>query len=181
LGAQPGRYLGIESEFAALAQAVPGSAGFFLDRDGKINVNLTDLSQAGAARAALAAMLPRSPLAWVRPRVDLSTLRVHQVQYDFFQLAEWRDRISPILFGTSDFSMLDLDEGKNRIAIGLESLSVVGSIEGELARLGIPRGAVLFEQRKKMKPLATLSGADRKLIDVYGLAQGRRGSACFAG
>jgi hypothetical protein len=160
-GGQPHHYQGIEEEFAALAREAPGSAGFFLDSDGRLNIYLTDLSQEHAARAALMALFPRSPLARVRPRIDLRGLRVHKAQYDFVQLAEWRDRISPILFGIREFSMLDLDERRNRIVIGLENLSRVGSIELELARLGIPPAAVLFEQRQITKTLATLSDRRR--------------------
>lgn len=60
---------------------------------------------------------------------------------------EWFDRMS-ILHHLPEVTMSDIDDAKNRLTIGLEKMDAeaVSLVEHELARLGIPREAVILEE-----------------------------------
>src|SRR4051794_17105064 len=62
---------GLDGRFVELAHQVPGFGGYFFDANGDLNVYLTDLSHAAAARAAVADAaahrLQRSQQPWSRP------------------------------------------------------------------------------------------------------------------
>lgn len=75
----------------------------------------------------------------LRDRLHAAT--VAQVKYSFRQLRGWRDRVVPAL-DEARVSYLDINEGKNRIDVGVTSNDVRVGLQKAITRLGIPSEAV---------------------------------------
>lgn len=145
----------IEDHFAALATQVPGFGGYYHDDAGNLVVYLTDLSQRGTARAALAPVL-RAANAGVRGgRAAQPEIVARQAEYDFTQLREWSGRLLPVL-SVAGVVYTDLDEASNRLAVGVETPAARPQVEARVAALGIPAAAVAIVETAPIRPLATL-------------------------
>jgi len=128
-----------DDPFAEVAQRVPAFGGMFFDDQGVLNVYLLGLSQRGAVEEAITAVFGSEAVQ--------GGIRVLQGQYGFLQLTEWHNRISAEVLGLPGVVLTDVDDAKNRLTIGVEELQRVQSqIEELLARLGIPREAVIIEE-----------------------------------
>jgi hypothetical protein len=66
-------------------------------------------------------------------------------EYRFEELRRWRDMASATLFEIDAVVMLDLDEVRNRIAVGISDPSAQIPAEAILHRIGVPLEAVYFE------------------------------------
>ena len=133
----------------AVARAVPGFGGYFIDASGAPTVYLTDAAQRPAAEAALAGFL--ASFGWSAP-----DLRVRPAQYDYAQLDTW-DRGSwarALALPGAVFS--DIDEGSNRLRFGGVDAAAVASIVNTLLSLGVPASAVDVQVTAPVLPTATL-------------------------
>jgi hypothetical protein len=126
-------------------QQVPGFGGMFVDREGRLAVYLLDTSQLGVARAAIEAVFGIDS-------VPAAGVRAMQGQYVVSQLKAWSEIATAILElpGVND---VDLDEARNRVAIGIEDKSRMRSVERALSAIAIPRHAVTIQVTKKIRPL----------------------------
>jgi hypothetical protein len=157
LGPQQQRFRPGEEQSAALAQEIPGFGGFYIDEAGNLHAYVLDLKNAGKARAALARIIPetRRDLSPRESRrfVPQPQLVLHQGQYEFTQLADWRNRITDAILTVPGVAYNGLDEHVNRLAIGVErdrSSAARRAAEQKLDELGIPRSAVKFEDTDLM-------------------------------
>lgn len=128
-----------------VARRVPGFGGLFVDPDGRLAVYLLDPADSAAAEEAIAAVFGRN-------RIPPGGVRVIQGQYSVLQLKEWYDGLGS-LFSIPGVVLTDLDEGRNRLAVGIEQERARGPVEREVERLGIPREAVIIEQTPPIIPL----------------------------
>lgn len=124
-----------------IAARVPSFGGYYLD--GNVLVGLvSDPSDAPIARAELEAFWSSSD--------DLRSVSndvvIREADFAFRELAEWRDLAYEYALGRDDVVRLDLDERRNRVAIGITDSGVVTDVEDILLELGIPRGAVVLER-----------------------------------
>jgi len=140
-------------------QRVPGFGGMFIGEDGKLCVYLLDTSQLAAARLAIATVFGPQ-------RVPSAGVRALKGQYTISQLKQWAERAQSV-FEIRGVTMVDLDEAKNRVAIGVEDDSRVAPVERALMSLRIPREAVVIDVTGQIKPMGGKHGkshrADRKL------------------
>jgi hypothetical protein len=142
-----------EEQSAALAREVPGFGGFYLDESGNLHAYLLDRKNEGLARAALARVLAetRRDLG-PRERRRFSAqpeIFIHQGQYEFVQLADWRNRLTDAVLRVPGVVYNGLDEHTNRLAVGVDqsrTATVTVLVERKLAELGIPRSAVNIEE-----------------------------------
>jgi hypothetical protein len=133
----------------AVAQAVPGFGGYFLDAGGAPTLYLTDPAQRPVAEQALAAFLASRDF-------TAADLQVFQGTYEYTQLDAWYRLARPSAFGVSGIVLGDVDEGQNRLRFGVLSATAALGVRGAVATLGIPAGAVLVEQRAPVVAVATL-------------------------
>ncbi|MBA2245083.1 MAG: hypothetical protein H0W11_09000 [Gemmatimonadetes bacterium] len=134
---------------AAVAQAVPGFGGYFLDESGAPTVYLTDTSRRPEAEQALAGFLASRGFA-------AADLRVRQGSYDYLQLEAWYNTAWPKALAVSGAVFSDLDEANNRLRFGAASTSAVLAVQSALALLGIPSAAMKVDQVAPIYQLATL-------------------------
>jgi hypothetical protein len=123
----------------------PGFGGMFIDQDGRLAVYLLDPSQVDAARSAIEAVFGAQ-------QVPAAGVHARQGQYTVSQLKRWTEHATGML-EVSGVTMVDLDEAKNRVAIGIEDESGRPRVEQALASFGIPRAAVMIEVTGQIRPL----------------------------
>ena len=141
-----------------LAQRVPAFGGMFLDEHDNsiLYVYLTDLSQEEALKRAIEELYgPR----WLELHMYPKEIRVLPGQYSYLQLKFWRDCLSrwvPLIPGVTS---LGIDQGKNRITIGIDiglkaakKRKVIEALETTIERLNIPREAVILEEMPPAVP-----------------------------
>jgi hypothetical protein len=126
-------------------ERAPGFGGMFIGQDGRLAVYLLDPSQLVAARSAIETVFgaQRVPAAGVRPLKG---------QYTVSQLKRWSERATEML-EVSGVTTVDLDEAKNRVAIGIEVESRTRTVEQALVSLGIPRKAVVIAVTGQIRAL----------------------------
>ncbi len=131
-----------------VARQVPAFGGMFFEFQGHhytgvLSIYLLDASHKDAAmRAIMTVFTPIYP-DLLPPR----EIRVLQADYSFLQLKEWFDRIG-VLHTMPDVTMSDIDDLSNRLKIGLVKMDAetIALVERELAKLEIPREAVILEE-----------------------------------
>jgi hypothetical protein len=133
----------------AVAAAVPGFGGYFIDADGAPTVYLTDPAQRPAAEAALEGFL--SSFGWTA-----RDLRVRQGEYDYLQLDAWHRASWPQALALPGAVFSDLDEGSNRLRFGGVDAAAVANIAATVLSLGVPAEAVAVELSAPVVQAATL-------------------------
>jgi hypothetical protein len=151
--AQFGRFRPGEEHSAALAREIPGFGGFYLDETGNMHAYLLDLKNEGLARAALArtfAEIRRGFGPQERARYISHDILVHQGQYEFGQLADWRNMLTdPVIQIPGVAFAGGIDEQANRVSIGIDrtrSAQVRALVDQKLEELGVPRAAVVYDE-----------------------------------
>jgi hypothetical protein len=130
---------------ARVEERAPGFGGMFIGQDGRLAVYLLDKSQLAAARSAI-------EIVFGAERLPASGVRALRGQYTVSQLKRWAERATEML-EVSGVTMVDLDEAKNRVAIGIEDNSRTRTVEQALVSLGIPRKAVVIAVTGQIRPL----------------------------
>jgi hypothetical protein len=142
---ESGSMEGHDDLLVRVEQQVPGFGGMFVDREGRLAVYLLDTSQLGAARAAIEAVFGMDS-------VPAAGVRAMQGQYVVSQLKAWSEMATAIL-ELPGVTTVDLDEARNRVAIGIEHKSKTQAVERALSAIAIPRHAVTIQVTETVRPL----------------------------
>jgi len=141
----------------ALARAVPGFGGFFLDAQGVPTVYLT---QPGNRAAAALALAP-----WFQDQHRAAAeLRVLQGHYTWSDLERWTNQASVEALAVDGAVFADADEAANQVHLGVENATAATRVRAVLARLGIPPSAAVVDVVKPIVQMATLRGAVRPVV-----------------
>jgi hypothetical protein len=128
-----------------VGKQVPGFGGMYVDSDGRLVLYLLDTAQLPAARSAIEAVFGPD-------RVPAAGVRAVKAQYTVSQLAAWTRRAAAVLELTG-VTLVDLDEARNRVAIGVDDLSRVTTVEKALSSIKIPRAAVVIDVTGPIRPV----------------------------
>jgi hypothetical protein len=137
----------VDEQLLELGNSHSGFGGLFLDDEGKVNVFLVDPARDGGA---------------LDKALGTQT-RILRGDYAFSELLGWRYVIRPLL-GVAGVTMLDVDETRNRLVVGLEPGLPAVDREGLVARIaasGVPMAAVLVEDRPGFAELVNLQSKFR--------------------
>ena len=140
-----------------ISRQVPEFGGMFLSEDNTVLfVYVTDDSQdapsTGAVRRAIEDVLKDSP-------TEGRELRLVPGKFSIPKLHEWYGEMQTTVFANPHVVLTDLDEGLNRIEIGVDSLDVADQLRPSLASLGIPNEALIISLRARPVPAThTLRG-----------------------
>src|SRR5690242_10083952 len=141
----------------ALARAVPGFGGFFLDAQGVPTVYLTHPGNRAAAALALAP--------WFQDQHRAAAeLRVLQGHYTWSDLERWTNQASVEALAVPGAVFADADEAANQVHLGVENATAATRVRAVLARLGIPPAAAVVDVVKPIVQMATLRGAVRPVV-----------------
>src|SRR5436853_1526487 len=102
-----------DSLLARLVATVPGFGGLYLDETGRAAVYLRDVRQRAAADTVLAAYRP---------------IRVLHGEYTYKELGGWFERLSPEVLGLFGVVLVDLDEAKNRLLVGVVDSTAAAAV-----------------------------------------------------
>lgn len=133
----------MDADLAAINDQLPGFGGMFLAADGTPTVYVTS---------------ERAPL--YRKSFGAG-VRVIEGRYEFRELLRWRGDMRTLL-DAPGVVLLDADEAKNRVRVGLApgtSAATKRLIEARLRGLGVPHSAVVFDEAEPIVPLVTLNDA----------------------
>ena len=140
----------------AMARAVPGFGGYFLDAQGHPVVYLRDPAGRAVAERALTRFLARRG-------VSAGDLVVRRGRFEYAQLAEWYRRARLAGFQIPGVFLGDIDEARNQLRFGIQGVAVREMLTATLAGLGIPAEAFVIESRVPYRPMATLRDRVRPL------------------
>lgn len=139
--AAAGPVVTIDDRMAALSADVPGFGGLYLDDEGRLNVFLKDTRLGSAFRT-------------IDPDVQ-----VHQADFEFARLHEWRLASRAGVLAQEGAVFLDVDETRNRLRIGVDRAAGRTAMVGlakALRAAGVPSDAVVFEQADPIHRVVTL-------------------------
>ncbi len=143
---QPTRMETYDDLLVRVEKSAPGFGGMFLDSDGRLAVYLLNPAQLPAARSAIEAVFGSS-------RVPAAGVRPLQGQYTISQLKTWTERAGALL-STPGVTIVDLDEAKNRVTIGVANDSRIRTVEQTLSSLVVPRKAVVIQVTGEIRPVS---------------------------
>lgn len=142
---EPSRVETTDDLLVRVERRAPGFGGMFIDSDGRLAVYLLDTKQLGAARSAIEAVFGSSG-------VPAAGVRALQGQYAVSELKTWTERTGALL-EMPGVTIVDLDEAKNRVTVGVEEGSRTEAVEQALSSLGVPRAAVVIEVTGEIRPV----------------------------
>ena len=128
-----------------IERAAPGFGGMFIDRDGRLTVYLMDSAQLPAARAAIESVFGSGV-------IPAAGLRAVAGQYPVSQLAAWTQQAAQVI-ELPGVVLVDLDEARNRVAIGVDDGSKAQAVQQVLGSMNIPLGAVVIDIADAIRPL----------------------------
>lgn len=108
-------------------------------------------------------------------------VRIHRGDYDFRDLVIYKQRLTDLM-AIPGVVMLDADEGKNRVRVGVErglGTAAVDQVSAALSSFGVPKGAVIVEAVDPIFQLATVRDRVRPVPAGVQIAFG--GFVCSGG
>ena len=137
-----------EVPFENLSVDIPNFAGFHLDRE---NPSILYALVKGAENLNNASEVKNKIQQYVNNSSFLAIPNINQVilknaEYNFIQLKNWRDKLFDPLFKHKGVTILDLDEKKNRIFIGVSSESYIEDIITIVTSNGVPVESIIVEE-----------------------------------
>ena len=163
---------GLDGEFTRLSRAIPGFAGMYYDRAGKLTVNLK--SPTGGVTALRSAEVVGRLRAVGSPAVQqrlgtASGVVTKAVQYDFAELQAYRNRLSKI-FNVKGVVSVGTDEEANRVRIGIEGTANQQEVLRALATAGVPRDLVTIARVSAIKDRKSLQQRIRPIPGGFQIA-----------
>ncbi len=137
--------------FFGIGDKVPAFGGLFVDQSNDTLYAFMVPGEAGDSSTLDQAIT--DALGSGRPPVR--RFEVLAGQYTYHQLSDWNDLITPLVFALPGGAYTYIDDPNNRLKIGIDDMSLVPTVQAELAALGIPAGAVTIEKNaaKALEPL----------------------------
>lgn len=126
----------MDDQLAEVGRRVPGFGGFYLEQHSQsLVIYLTDPTRRDAALQALEAVFGKA-------LTQGRTVVVKTGDYSIEHLSGWYASLQATTLGAI---WTDMDEGRNRIVLGVTTREAKARLEAEMARLSIPPQAVIFE------------------------------------
>lgn len=173
----------LDRELAYISEVVPGFGGMYLDdENGIMHVYVKNPGNGnGPSKGLTTAIQSASPkarfsaLAKLQVYTDRGRIEIHDGEYSFDRLAEWKQDAMALFEGSSPVLSIDANEGENRVVVGVETATVPDRLRDRLAQIGVPEGAVKFETNQG--PVTPLKDLRDKFRPLRGGIQIRLGSA----
>jgi hypothetical protein len=128
----------IDDKFARVAKKHPGFGGMFIDAEkDTIYVFLLD--------GDLDAVVKELKRVFGEDTLPQSKAKALKAKYSFSQLKEWHDQIVRQVFGIRGMTLTDIDDGENRLTVGVENEETKAKVEKQLKKLDIPDAAINIE------------------------------------
>lgn len=134
-----------DDQLAQVASKVPGFAGFTVFEETETKIEMTVLST--RSDWGVVSQVQQGLREEFGHEFGATSFRISKVDYSFAQLKGWHDQLRAKVLSLPGVVHADLDEAKNRLSIGVETLtSSARAVEAEIARSGVPREGVIIEE-----------------------------------
>ena len=154
--AAQGKGRGIDAEFSRLAATIPGFGGMYYDNSGKLNVYVKSQAGALARGVDMVGRLQAVGGRAVQDRLRQSpNVVMQEAKYDYVELQGWKSRLGAV-FGVRGVVFTDINEGQNRLQIGIAPKASQRAVEQALSRAGVPREAVIIRRVSPIEKMKTL-------------------------
>ena len=143
----------LDDRFTSIAREVPGFGGMFFDQDGTLQVYI--VGQRGPAPDALMASLDNAITREIGggERLSRSGIEIREGKYSFLELQGWQQQITPEVLTLPDVVSTDIADHLNKLEIGItDTPGMKETVEGYLAKLGIPHEAAVISEAKLVFP-----------------------------
>ncbi|HEY5219378.1 MAG TPA: hypothetical protein VIJ16_06205 [Gemmatimonadaceae bacterium] len=163
-----------DDALAEVAARQPAFAGLWF-ADGRLHVAMTDLAPgSAAARSAITAV-------FADPRLGTAPIVLDQVPYSFQKLAAWSANL-PAAFSIPGVVSTNIDEVRDKLAVGVTSASAGVKVAAYLENFGVPAGAIrTFEREPAVLTSSSLGGEVREIIGGVHMDLPATGSWCTLG
>jgi len=156
---QPPRYATVLDAFAQVGTRVPAFGGMFVD-EGRDTVYVFLVpGQTGTIADVDQAMSD----VFGANRPHEHHLEALPGQFTFLQLKSWRDQLRQRVLSLPGVAMTGIADAQNRLSIGLVTAEAAARVESELARIGIPRQAVVLQVVGPLEPQGSITDRIRPL------------------
>jgi hypothetical protein len=157
-GQAAGESATLDDRLAAVARQAPGFGGAFVDAaSDTLFVYVADQGRSAAlAEGAFRALFLPDDLP--------AETKILRADYTFLELKAWLDRMVGVL-GISGVVFTDIDDRRNRLSVGVESVYAIPAVEAELARNSVPREAVLIDVTEPVTYENSLQDRHRPLVN----------------
>jgi hypothetical protein len=158
--AQNARRLTLDDMFDELALELPGFGGLYLNDAGELVVRFVGGRAPDDLRMRIQGVMG------VVPGRPGGSVHVVDAKYDFHAL---RTFASSILRTTPlpDYSMLDINESRNTVVLGLPDAASLSAIKDAVRSLPIPQDAMEFVLQAPMRFLSTLQDSTNPLSGAF--------------
>ena len=130
-----------------IGRRVPEFGGMYLSEDNSIlYVYVTDGYEDVLKREEVKEAIEDVLKAGLTTRREL---RLIQAQFPMSKLYEWYIELQGPVFRNPNVVMTDLDEGQNRIEIGMDDRDAIAGLRASLASLNIPEKAIVISVRER--------------------------------
>jgi hypothetical protein len=163
----------IDDMFEDVARREPTFGGLYFDK-GRLHVVLTDVGRdPEIVRTAIRGVFADA-------RFSRAPIQVEPGRYSYSQLGAWGRQL-PRAFGVPGVISIDVDEVRNRLAIGIRSDSVRSGVVGILAAAGVPTDALVFDLREPIHFADDLGGEVREIVGGVHIDLPAAGNWCTLG
>ena len=142
----PAEYKTHDDLLLDIGRGVPEFGGMFLSEDNTVlYVYVTGNPQVlstDVVKRAIDDVLKASP-------TQRRELRLIPATYSLIQLHKWYNDMQDVAFANPHVVMTDLDEGQNRIEIGVDNLDAEQALRASVISLGIPDKALVISLRER--------------------------------
>ncbi len=141
----------LDALFLEVGKEVPGFAGLVLGSDGQLIIKLVDTTDGPKAREQVARVFGGAP------NLAGRTTRLEVVRYSFAEIISWREALYAKDL-PSGIRLIDADEGRNALRIGVADEAGVNSVRSFVRSLGVPDSGVVIDVVQTVRPLADSVG-----------------------
>ncbi len=161
--------LNYDDRMAAIADDVPGFAGFLYDSNQQLVVQLTDVGRLTDARDRVAEFLTQQSGGNARLAAEynsqVSSMSARPVKYNFRQLHDWHDEIvDKVISHNHSIISSDIDEAENRIVLGVREGEDISGVVAAVEGLAVPFDAVLVRSARMPRFAASLRDKVRPVV-----------------
>ena len=132
----------------AVGRTLPSFGGAYLDEQGNPTVYLTNVADRGKAAVALAGFLSQTGK-------SAGQLRVKEGKFNYGQLSEYFGKAG-VAHSLKGVVLSDLDEARNRVKVGVETVEAGQAARDALIRAGVPADAIIVEIAEPIHQAVTL-------------------------
>lgn len=152
------RRVTLDDRFDEITLSVPGFGGLYLNDAGELVVRMV------GSRTPPGLVIAIREVLGGLPGKSGATIHVEPADYDFHTLRSYFIAFMADRTNRDALVLMDVDEVRNRVVVGVRDASAIARVRQTLAELGIPQLAVDVEVRRLGTPASTLQDISSPVI-----------------